>query len=99
MEKLIYLLVLALLFIFGLLCINSPFSIAHIIALWFSFVSDGSFEKYMRNNSQIEDVFELIDDPNHYIERFSDQIQMIRWSGYTALFVAVTGACIMLMGG
>ena len=99
MEKIIHLLILILLFIVGLFCINNPFSIARLIALWFRFVSGSSFGKYKKGNTQIEEVFVLIEHQNRYVERFSNQIQIIRLSGFTAIFVAAIGACIILLGG
>ena len=99
MEKIIYLLILILLFIFGFFCVNNPFSIARLIALWFRFISGSSFEKYKKDNAQIEEVFVLIEHQNHYVEKFSNQIQIIRLSGFTAIFVAMIGACIILLSG
>ena len=99
MKTVFVLVVLAGLFTFGLLCINNPFLVARLIALWFRFISGSSFEKYENRNKKIKEAFELIDHPEIYMQTFSNQIRLIRLTGYTALFVAIGGACIFLLSG
>jgi hypothetical protein len=99
MKTIFSLVVLAGSFTFGLLCVNNPFVIARLIALWFRFVSGSSLEKYKYRNKRIKEVFELIDQPEIYMQTFSNQIRLIRFTGYTALFVAIGGACIFLLNG
>ncbi len=99
MEKFINLLILALTLGLGIICIKNPFIIARLIALWFKFASGNSFEHYKSSNTRLNEVYELIDSPNLYEERFSRQIDTIRRTGYVAIFVVVIGVCIALSGG
>jgi hypothetical protein len=99
MEEIIHLLILILSFIFGLICINNPFVVARLIAMWFKLVSGSSFERYKDNNTDLKDVFELINQPSEYMRRFSNQITTIQRTGYIAVFVSVIGVCIAFFNG
>jgi hypothetical protein len=99
LEKVFPLFILAISFVFGLVCVNNPFVVARIIVLWVRFASSSSLEGYKTNNTKIKEAFELIDQPSAYVEKFSNQIQTIRRTGYVAIFVAVIGVCIGLLGG
>ena len=99
LSILIELLLLAISFMFGVLCIKNPFVVARIIALWFRFVSGSSFEHYKSSNNRLNDVFELMDKPSSYMKRYSRQIDIIRFTGYIAIFVSVVGSCIAFSSG
>jgi len=99
MEVVFRLVILVASFVFGLISINNPFVIVRLIALWFKFISGSSFEQIKNNRKKIKEAFELIDQPDIFMEKFSDQIKMIRFTGFTALFVAITGTCLFLLSG
>src|SRR6266496_103180 len=99
LSNLFRILILILSFIFGIICIQNPFSIIRLEAGWFRFASGNSFDSFLERNSKLREMFSLLDQPEQYYERFPEQVNIIRRTGYVAIFVSIVGACIVLASG
>ncbi len=93
-EKMPFLLFLSASFFFGLICIGNPFLVARLIAWLFLWPVSK-----LTNNSEIEEVLDLINEPDAYMEDFSGQIQTIRRAGYIGISAILLGTCIVLSCG
>ena len=69
------------------------------IAAWFKFASGSSFEEYKVGNAKLNEIYTLIEKPAEFMQRFPEIINRIRMTGYVAIFVALGGACIIMLGG
>jgi hypothetical protein len=97
MILLIQLILLACLFYIGTVCIRDPMKIVNILALYAQLIF-GKLLPHLDSKSELKEALTLIrTDPSGYEKRFGFQFAMVRLTGYVALFVSVTGACILML--
>jgi len=97
MILLLQLILLACLFYIGTVCLRDPMKMVNILALYAQLIF-GKLLPYLDSKSELKEALILIrTNPSEYEKRFSFQLTLVRLTGYVALFVSVTGACILIL--
>jgi hypothetical protein len=87
-------LLVAFSFLFGILCIKKPEIVFRYMAIWYRSSSGGN----TYNSERLINALRYIDDPAQYHKIFPKDMFGIRSTGRTALFVAIVGLFIILLG-
>jgi hypothetical protein len=89
MDILLKLIILALVFIFGMVCIRAPFQIARLIVKWTRFAL-GNYPGKI-DPKLLEAIFLMDNNPREYENKFKMQLEIISLTGWVALMVSCLG--------
>jgi len=92
-------LILFFTFLLGIIFTQNPFIVIRLEAAWLRFASGGLFGSFLEIDPKLNEIFSLLDKPEKYAERFPEQINIIRRTGYILILVSVIGACIASCNG
>jgi hypothetical protein len=96
MGLLVRILILALAFSFGLLCILAPMAIARAIVWWTKLALRNPLFRGFNRNPKLEEALRLMEsNPAQYEEAFYWQIARIRRIGWLAVVISLLGTCIL----
>ena len=90
--------IFAILLALGILFLSTPMTIARVIASWAKFVFTNLFPKQTPTPKVVDALHLIENNPAEYVLRFSHQLAIIRITGLVALFISLSGVCIMIMG-
>lgn len=88
---------LSLLVYFGSICIQKPMEIVKVIAIWPQLIFGKHLGLLDPKSDLREALFLIKSDPDQYEKRFKFQVNMVRLSGYVAIFISVGGACVLTL--
>jgi len=84
-------------FWFGLLCVRRPMRIVKILAYSTRFVFD-RLPVWLKPSDKLNSALSLaISNPSDFEQQYNFQLQMVKQTGYMALFVAVMGTCVIML--